>query len=642
MMQRLLLFFAIVLSQTLFAQFGSTNSQAQSGFDSTGVGRDSSRINFGGFEIARSVHPSLRSANFSLNDFQFYLPVYSQEFINSSLGNNGNAIQQLNIRPEFSSGFDGGFHAFDAYMLSLSETKFYDAQSPYTEAFYVQGSKEEAFFNLKHTQNVGRALNFGLEYKRVNSAGYYQRQTAQHSALRAHFWFRPGKERYQVLLSVNYHKGSSYENGGITEVGDSLFQDGQENNRQLYPVNLAEARTDLFRNGIQLLHFYDFNKSIKDSTDSSTTSHRRWRVSLNHHYRFIKQSYLDADVSNPYYSLVLDSLQSLVTYQQRLLSNEFSLHSLSSKSDTTNSFSWDIRGFLKQESIDVGSNFRPLIVSPFELNSTNLSSGGDAVFRLKKWLLLDARVEFFIAGFNAGDARIFGQFQTSDRKQNRLIWGIDSWRKEASFQLQNYVSNFSVWQLDTKKIAQLRFFARAELSQIPLEIEVSNRTIGNWVYLDQNQHIQQSTASLNLIALTLNHQWNGKRWHLHSSALLQHVSGPDILRVPLIQFRERIFREGKIGNATPWRIGIDFVGCTSFYANAYLPQASLFYLQDGKRNRGLLNANIYVSAKIKRARVFVMLDHANTDLFGPKADIIPFQPLPDRLLKIGLSWVFFD
>ena len=89
-------------------------------------------------------------------------------------------------------------------------------------------------------------------------------------------------------------------------------------------------------------------------------------------------------------------------------------------------------------------------------------------------------------------------------------------------------------------------------------------------------------------------------------------------------------------------MGIDVMGCTAFYANAYQPQSGLFYLQNSHKNSGLLQANVYVSVKIRRARIFAMLEHFNAGMGGMTADLIPYYPLSDRLVKIGFNWVFFD
>jgi hypothetical protein len=643
MMRWLVAILYFLISQNALAQFGNPSSQnAASGFDSTGVGRDSSRIQFAGLEISESSQTILKKKEFKLDRVQFYLPVFNRQYVNSSLGNNGSAQLDLNFNPQFSAGFDWGFHAYDAYMLELSQTKFYDAQSPYTEASYVQGSKQEAFFNLQHTQNVGRKLNFGLEFKRVNSEGYYQRQTAQHSALRFHAWYRPGKERYQAFFALTYHKGTAYENGGLTAIGDSLFQDGTENNRQLYPVWLSEASTNLFRNGLLIRHFYDIQKPKVD-TNGIVESGRTIRAQLTHSYQFKKQSYIDFNPDSSFYSsnpLLID--QTNVNYTNRIIENEIALLSLRQINDTSQTTGWDLKGFIKQQLFDVSSNLTLPGWTPYTLQSNNLSFGGFFKINFKEWLALNIHSEAFFAGFNSGDIQLNAELKSQPSTNILVRTGFESFRKEADYQYQLFISNFSAWTLNTEKINQLKFYGNIELQKQKLQFELANRVIGNWVVLNQSKIPEQTNQAINILSATLHHRIDIKKWSLVSRILVQNTSGPELIRLPLIQYQESIFREGRIVKKTPYRFGVDIIGCSSFRANAYMPQSGLFYLQDTKKNTGLMQANIYISAKIKRARVFVMLEHLNAGIQNERADLIPFYPLPDRLLKIGLNWVFFD
>ena len=155
--------------------------------DSSTIGRDKSRVDFISLEASESGNRQMSKMDYSLDRVQFYLPVYRSQLINSSLGNNGTAIQDLNFQPGFNGGFNWGFSTFLPYTLELKNIQFYDAQSPFTEASYTQGGKKEAFFRIRHTQNVGKSFNFGVEFQRVNSEGTYVRQATAHSALRLNF-----------------------------------------------------------------------------------------------------------------------------------------------------------------------------------------------------------------------------------------------------------------------------------------------------------------------------------------------------------------------------------------------------------------------------------------------------------------------
>jgi hypothetical protein len=626
----------------LQAQFGTpVSGGTASGFDSTSVGRDSSRVQFTFIDGTEQGSPSLRRNSYSLNNFQFYLPVYANQIINSSLGNNGNAVQNLNFNPKFTRGFNQGFNAFNTYYLPLEQTKFYDAQSPYTEAFYVQGSKEEAFFRLSHTQNAGKKVNFGLEYQRINSLGYFSRQTAQHSAIRLHTWLRPGNERYQAMIALSYHKGSSLENGGITNVGDSLYQSGVESNLQLYPVSLPNARTDIFNNGLMLRHFFDLVPEKKDS-NGIVTQNRIVRLQLTHQYDFNKYTYFDDAPQADFYPSITDTLRSNSNYTQVNLENEVAILFLKSKTDSLINSGIEAKGFIRSQSINYSNNFIINNPNSYSLATTNLSTGGFIRLNLKEWLSLNAHTEVFFAGFNAGDLLLQATLRGKPLKNISLEAGLRSFSQEAPYQMQFYLTNFSSWQNEQSKINQLKLYGKLELIKQKLSLEASNFIIGNYIYLDENQNPNTISSALNVLRVHLKHELRIGKWGLNSQILLQQANNENVVRLPLIQFREGIFREGLISSSTPWRIGVDFIGCSAFFANSYAPYLGQFFIQNNKKNAGFVQANLYLSAKIKRARFFAMLEHANSNLFDQRADILPFYPLPNRLLKLGLNWVFFD
>ncbi len=608
--------------------------------DSSTIGRDKSRVEYIGLEASESGNRQMSKMDYSLDRVQFYLPVYRSQLINSTLGNNGTAIQDLNFKPAFNSGFNWGFNTFLPYTFELKNIQFYDAQSPFTEASYTQGGKKEAFFRIRHTQNIGKSFNFGIEFQRVNSEGTYVRQATAHSALRLNFWFRPGSERYQAFAGVVYHKGASFENGGITASGDSLFQTNTETNRQLYPVNLDKARNKVFRNGFLLRQTFDL---IRPASDSSGIRKDGAIVCLQHtvQYNFNRHSYDDENPINDYYSTILDSARTFVDYYNTQWENEFALLKLSSQADSSKKMHWEAKAFLKQQAVhsqmdiqinDTIQNFKTI----------NQSAGGKFVYHIRPSLKIHAQAEAFVSGFNSGDISIFTALKVKPSKGLRINAGIENIRQEAVYQLQHFASNFGSWDTSFQKISINRIFGEIEVEKLNLHLRISNQIIGNWVLLAQTGRPIQINKTLNVLSAQITQQINLRKWHLQSRLLIQQVNDESQIRLPLIQYQESIYREGLISKTTPWRFGLDVIGCTDFRANAYQTQSGLFYLQDSFKNKGLIQANFYVSVKVRRARIFAMMEHVNAGINGMNAYLIPYNPLPDRLLKLGFNWVFFD
>src|SRR6266550_8744609 len=68
------------------------------------------------------------SLDSSLNDFNRF---YSVPSYYVTLGNNGTAAFPVLFTPILKAGWDAGFHAFDAYMYSIGNTRFFKTTKPF-------------------------------------------------------------------------------------------------------------------------------------------------------------------------------------------------------------------------------------------------------------------------------------------------------------------------------------------------------------------------------------------------------------------------------------------------------------------------------------------------------------------------------
>ena len=614
-------------------------AQSKTKTDSTGASRDSSRVEYVNLNFMESGKQHTEKGEYSLDRFQFYLPVYESNYVNATLGTNGSAMGQWNFRPEFNNGFNWGMQLFDPYLLNLKDIRFYDVQTPLSQFSYFQSGKANIQFNALHTQNFGKAWNVGIEYKRTSAEGSYTRQAVTHSSLRLHSWFRPEGGRYQAMLAINYVNGSGQENGGITATGDTLFSEDIERNRKLIPISLGSSRNKIFNNGILLRHSYAV---IRTKSDSLNKLPRRPLISLQQtiSYQFRHLSYSDENPDSGYYSSVADSNLFFVDYDHSLTENEFALVKMSSSLDSSGKMEWEGKWFLKQQ---FGSIKMPYAVTgnTANISFSNQSVGGFLTCKFSRKLSLNAETEFFYSGYNVADTKLSGKLKIN-LLHAIIETGVESFAQEPVYQLSRFVSNFESWNNSFQKINLVHFFGRIWLEKPRIYAQVGNRTIGNWVYMSQNRLPAQSNVAVNILSAELIHSARLGHWNLQSRLLFQQVSGADVIRIPAFQFQESFFYKGRIKKTTEFRIGLDFIGCSAFRASAYQTESGLFFLQDSVKNEGLLQVDFYVAFKIRRIRILVKLDHLNAGIGAYNYDLIPSYPLPDRSLKVGFSWVFFD
>ena len=52
--------------------------------------------------------------------------------------------------------------------------------------------------------------------------------------------------------------------------------------------------------------------------------------------------------------------------------------------------------------------------------------------------------------------------------------------------------------------------------------------------------------------------------------------------------------------------------------------------------------DVYANLHLKRTRIFVMLYNANQTMGNSRYFLAPNYPISPRILKLGISWNFFD
>src|SRR5580765_6474082 len=89
----------------------------------------------------------LRKFDSSVYDFRKKVPLQATYI---DMGNVGTASRNLIFTPIMKSGFDPGWHAYDTYLFTTDETRFYNTTRPYSELNYLLGGSAEQMINLTH------------------------------------------------------------------------------------------------------------------------------------------------------------------------------------------------------------------------------------------------------------------------------------------------------------------------------------------------------------------------------------------------------------------------------------------------------------------------------------------------------------
>jgi hypothetical protein len=81
---------------------------------------------------------------------------------------------------------------------------------------------------------------------------------------------------------------------------------------------------------------------------------------------------------------------------------------------------------------------------------------------------------------------------------------------------------------------------------------------------------------------------------------------------------------------------------TKYYANRYIPAIRSFHIQNEQAIGDYPFLDVYLNAKIGKARLFVRYDHFNAGMMGYTYYASPFYPAEDASFRFGLTWILFD
>lgn len=623
---------------------------------------------------------SLKSDNLdsSVSDFN---RIYSVPADYVTLGNNGLAAYPVLFTPILHPGWDAGFHAYDLYMYTLENTRFYKTTRPFTQLTYLLGSGKEQLIKVEHTQNIKPNWNAGIEYRLITSPGFFQTQNASHNNYRFFTNYQGKKKRYAAYFVLIGNKLNASENGGIQN--DSSLSDPKLAKRFYVPVNLggsAATTNNVFSTKVNTGNFYNnftaflrqsYDFGIKDSIkiNDSTTDYLfypkfRFQHTINYStytYRFrdtvgSTDAKLDAALLNKWYGIGINSGTNINFWVQdkwKFVSNDFAIKQFPETKNPAQFIEAGLRlenfqGVFSKSAFgafpltvfrkpEVTKNFYNIVLHGEYRNKT----------RNKKWdALLNG--EFYATGFNAGD---YSAYATLTRLLNAKLGDIQvsfqNINRSPSYIFEaNSAFNFND-TLSTRKENITVLSAQANNPRFTLLAR--NISITNYTYFKNYREADQFDGLVNVtqfVASTKNKVVG--HLNLYSDFTVQQTAGNNPIRVPLFYTRQRLAFEGVFFKNLNLSTGLDIKYNTPYKANNYSPVTGQFFPQDTTTISNLPELSAYFNFRIKSFTGLVKVENLNTVSFDNGFGFTnnnlaaPNYPTPGYILRIGVQWKFVN
>jgi hypothetical protein len=489
-----------------------------------------------------------------------------------------------------------------------------------TRLFGAMGQKQEQVFKFRHSQNINR-VNISLLFNRYSCFGFYpnQKTITDNLLLSSHYKTKNGRWGYRT--HILYNKLKYQLNGGIQS--DAQLDTFLLKDKALIPINLSTARQNLKTFTAGLSSFFRLNKN-----DSDAVSHFLvYEGSYQSNYWFYSAGYSDTAYYAHTYFYNNVGVYDSVSFQS--VSNSV-LYKLSAREDKFTFYA----GYKNEL-----SQYRQFSIDTLARN--NIARAGLATQWKKQSLLAD--MKYVISGYNKNN-------YTADARYNLslLSWLYVNVKASASrtmpfFNTQQYFSPHFVWNNNFTDISTQNGTITLGSYKYKFSIGAFYQSQQNQVYFDTMALSRQYNGSTSLMRVFVQKDLKLGPVHFNNTIHYQTTSNPDIIRLPSLFAFSQLYFEKKLFKKRLWmQAGLQARYMSAWKANAYMPATNQFYLQDKKEYGNYPFIDLFISAQIVNFRFFLMAQHINQGLSGSNYILCPGYPMPDRSLKAGLVWLFFD
>ena len=568
---------------------------------------------------------------------------------------------------------------YDFTVRRPEDIVYTNTKSPFTNlTYYKQGDGRYGEERLKayFAVNVNKRLGFGFDIDYTYGRGKY---TSQSTALfNGNLFAYYRGDNYDMHFSFINENLKVAENGGIADDRYITHPLEMAEGRKTYatydiPINLNDIWNKNTGYHAFLTHRYNLG-FYRDVTQENDTVTRTVFVPVTSFIHTVKM-----DMNRRKY-ISYDKEQNQTYFQNNYLGNDstdvtkhFSIKNTVgislregfnkwAKAGLTAFMSFEHRRFTLTDTLD-GTAGRRI---PTDYKENILSVGGQLIKEQGKTIHYNVLGEVALIGEDAGQFSVEGQGDLNFR-----LFG-DTVRLEANayiknlnptFYFRHFHSKHYWWDNeDLSKIMRTRIEGKLNIDCWRTQLKVGVENIKNYTYLDNtsikitdkqnevsfknNIAVRQHSGNIQVFNAALRQDFKLGILHLDNEVVYQKSSNQQVLPLPdLVLYHNLYIQFGLAKRVLNIELGADVRYFTQYYAPDYAPAIGQFYLQNPETRfklGGYPLVNAYLNLHLKRTRIFVQMYNLIQGTGEKSYFLAPHYPLNPRILKVGLSWNFFD
>lgn len=588
--------------------------------------------------------------NNSLTDFFAAYPDTTITDLHNKIPRNflGNlSLPQPNYHLKYKSsplGFNLYPLPFSADVITPNQVNYYRTKGPFASLTGIAGSKQLQYFDLLFSHTLKNNLNISLKLNRYGSQGFYLKQQSFTNNFYLSLNYKTNNNRFGFYAYALLNKIKHQENGGLRY--DTLIEQFPLVNKQLFPIFISDARRN-----IQQLNT-NFNPWIKltGNDDSSGVSHIiDYKFNFNSSYYLYSDAGLYKDMF--YLNSFIDTLKTHDSTHLAQFKNTINYTIKFNKLGLKASF-----GYTNEYTI-LNIYYDSLLnnhLAHFNLFYDKKIKKTDTLHATKNHFFSSRfKAEAIINGSNKNDLKtewINSLILNADenkrliKKSNTLLLKFLYENRSPDFIYNyTYANNFK-WnnQFKQQSLFQTKLSFKNNFSGFGFYALLQNTN--NFLYFDSLSAPAQLSKPITNIALNINYaKLLFKHIGIKLNATYQTTSAANELRIPPYFVTGSLYYYGNLfKNNLQLQIGSQVEYYPEFNGYAYMPATNIFYTRQQLTVGNYPFLDVFLNARIKPVQFFVKLENVLHGFVPANYYFVRGYAQPDRAIRFGLTWLFFD
>lgn len=307
----------------------------------------------------------------------------------------------------------------------------------------------------------------------------------------------------------------------------------------------------------------------------------------------------------------------------------------------------------------------PATASTFSKFNENRFSVGGMILHHKS-----PSLQYEILGKTTSTAGKWGEFELSahGNSQLRLLKDTLSIKIDGSiinqqptFFYRHFQSKYLWWEnngLDKQFSTRIRASIRSIKAKAKMEVTLEN--IKKYTYFSaistpslstdntastMSAEVVQEPDNIQLISASLSKNFKLGILNWENEIIYQKSTNQEALPLPDFTAYSNLYLLFKIAKVLNVQFGGDVRYFTAYDAPTYHPVLGMYVNQDKNDQLKIGNypiVNIYANFHLKHTRFYIMYSHLNYSKEGGKSFLAPHYPINPGIIKLGLSWNFFN